>query len=450
MQNKGEIMNNQNKEVLENILNRTFFSAWKKQNYLKKPELYSNYSELELQVSASCDQNCSYCYYAKYGKDLYPAKIATFNTILTNLIIILEWLQEKKLYPKISLFSGELFSRPVGFIVLDSIINWYKLNKIKSEIIIPTNFSFILDKIKTQKIETMLEKAKKNKIGLFLSASVDGKYCDINRPFKKNIERTDKYYDDIFKFCKKWNFSFHPMIYSKNVEKWIDNFLWFQEIFEKHDIDWKSLYLLEVRNQEWTIQQIKDFYKFIRFVVQWSYKKSGVPKDQFPKFVFKNKLFNLFSMFARTGRGIGCSIQSTMQLRLGDLTTTLCHRNAYKELNLFKFNVKDNKISGIEDINLPLLISMYSAKSSNFPFCETCTINELCAGQCLGAMYEINQSNFIPIPSVCALEHVKVAAVLDELIDLDLFRFFYEEAIPKRESLKLYQKEWGKNNVFKS
>lgn len=436
-------MKTQNQELLESILNRTFFSAWRKQKYLKKPDLYSNYSELELQISTHCDQNCSYCYYARYGKDLYPPETQTFSNILTNLVLILEWLQEHKLYPKISLFSGELFSRPVGFIVLDSLLNWYILNRVRSDIIIPTNFSFILDKVKQQKVENLLEKAKYNKINVFLSASVDGKYCDINRPFRKDIQRTDQYYDDLFQFCKKWNFSFHPMIYSKHIEKWKDNFLWFQEMFQKHNIDWKSLYLLEVRNQEWTIEQLKELYKFIRFIINWSYKESGLPKEEFPQFAFRNRLFNLFSIFSKTGRGIGCSIQSTMQLRLGDLTTTLCHRNSYKELNLFKFVVENNKITGVEDINLPLLISMYSSKTTNFPYCETCTIKDLCLGQCLGAMYEINKSNFVPIPTVCLLEHTKVAAILDELIDLDLFRFFYEEAISKRESLKIYHKLWG-------
>jgi hypothetical protein len=56
-------------------------------------------------------------------------------------------------------------------------------------------------------------------------------------------------------------------------------------------------------------------------------------------------------------------------------------------------------------------------------------------------MYETNKDNFIVIPTVCALEHIKVAAILDELKELDLFKSFYNFAIPKRDSLKLYDKE---------
>jgi radical SAM protein with 4Fe4S-binding SPASM domain len=440
-------MNNQDNELIESILNRTFFTSWKNQKYLEDPYKYGNYAELELQVTAACDLQCKYCYYSKYSKELYPAKISKPKTVLTNLDIILQWLGKNSLYPKIALFSGELFSTKLGFQVLNKVINWHIENKIKNgQIVIPTNFTFIFDKEKTRRIEFFLMKAAIHKIKIHLSSSVDGKYCDDNRPLRNKTIRTDEYYDDLFKFCKKWNFSFHPMIYNEKIEKWIDNFLWFQQNFEKYDIDWKSLYLLEVRNKEWTKQQLKEFYKFIRFVIKWSYEKSGLPKEEFPKFAFQNKLFNLFSMFSTTGRGIGCSIQSTMQLRLGDLTTTLCHRNSYKELNLFKFKNENNTITGIEAINAPMLITMFSTKSSNFPFCEHCSIKELCSGQCLGSMYETNKDNFIVIPTVCALEHIKVAAILDELKELNLFKSFYNFAIQKRDSLKLYDKEWGKNN----
>jgi len=443
-------MNIQDNELVESILERTFFSAWKNQKHLENEYKYGNYSELELQITTACNQNCKYCYYSRYSKDLYPPQINRPKIILHNTDLMLDWLSKNSLYPKISLFSGEIFSTNVGFQVLEKAIDWHISNKIqRGMIVIPTNFTFILDKSKTNDVEYLLNKAVTNDVRVHLSASVDGKYCDENRPLRSGLDRTESYYDDLFMFCKKWGFSFHPMVYSGGIEKWTDNFLWFQENFIKHDIDWKSLYLLEVRNVEWNKQQLKEFYKFIRFVVGWSYQRSGVSKKEFPGFVFKHKLFNLFSLFSTTGRGIGCSIQSNMQVRLGDLTTTLCHRNAYKELNLFRFKVDNDEIVGIESINPALLISMYSAKTSNFPFCEHCAIKDLCSGQCLGAMYEINRDNFIPIPTVCALEHAKVAAILDELKELDIYKEFYEFAGSKRESLKLYDKEWGSKNGSK-
>jgi radical SAM protein with 4Fe4S-binding SPASM domain len=440
-------MNNQDNELIESILNRTFFTAWKNQKYLEDPYKYGNYSELELQVTAACNLQCKYCYYSKYSKDLYPPEISHPQTILNNTNLILEWLTNNSFYPKISLFSGELFSQKIGFQVLNKVINWHIENKISNgQIIIPTNFTFLFDKEKTKRIEFFLMKAAIHKINIYLSASIDGKYCDENRPLKnKNMIRTERYYNDVFQFCKKWNFSFHPMIYNEKIEKWIDNFLWFQENFEKHNLDWKSLYLLEVRNKEWTKPQLKEFYKFIRFIIKWSYHKSGLSKEQFSKFVLQHKLFNIFHIFTILGRGISCSIQSAMQLRLGDLTTTLCHRNAYKELNLFKFKT-DKHITGIETINTPMLISMFSSKNSNFPFCESCAIKEFCTGQCLGSMYETNKDNFIPIPTVCNLEHIKVAAIIDELKELDLLKFFYNINVSKRNSIKLYEQQWGKHN----
>jgi radical SAM protein with 4Fe4S-binding SPASM domain len=439
-------MNNHDNELIENILNRTFFKAWKNQKYLDDPYKYGNYGELELQITANCDLQCKYCYYQRYSKDLYPSKITKPKLVLKNLDMILKWLEKNSLYPKFNLFSGEIFSQKIGFQVLEKTINWHIKNSINGQIVIPTNFTFIFDKEKTKQIENLLNTAKENKIKIHLSASIDGKYCDENRPLRNKTVRTDEYYDNLFKFCKKWDYSFHPMIYNEKIEKWIDNFLWFQENFEKHDLDWKSLYLLEVRNKEWTKNQLKEFYKFIRFVIKWTYQKAKIPKEDFPKFTFQNKLFNLFSMFSTTGRGIGCSIQSTMQLRLGDLTTTLCHRNSYDELNLFKFKTDDTEITGIESINPSMLISMFSSKTKNFPFCEHCLINEFCSGQCLGSMYETNKDNFIVIPTVCALEHIKVAAILDELKELDLFTSFYDTITTKQNSLKLYDKEWGKKN----
>jgi hypothetical protein len=229
------------------------------------------------------------------------------------------------------------------------------------------------------------------------------------------------------------------MIYSANIEKWIDNFVWFQKMFQKFDIPIGAIYLLEVRNVEWNKQQIKEFYKFTRFVINWVYKHIRVPPEELPKFVFENKLFNLFSIFTRIGRGLGCSMQSTIQLRLGDLTASVCHRAAYKPHNLWKFKVEDNEIVDIESINHNLLIAAFSFDAKNLPMCEVCPIRELCNSQCLGSMHETNGELFLPIPTVCALEHAKVAAIIDEIIDLGLYDHFYKFT-EKKDSLTLYRK----------
>lgn len=432
-------MNKENTDLVKNILNRTFFTAWKNQKYKENEDIYGNYASLEIQINASCDLKCKYCYYTNHGKDLYPAKIAKPDLVLKNLDILLDWLSKNKYYPKFDFFSGEPFSQPVGFEALEKLIDWHIKEGVDGQIAVPTNFSFIFSDDKTDEVERLLTKGRENGVGVFLSVSIDGKYCDANRPFRDGRVRTDEYYDKVFAFAKKWRWSFHPMVYSENIEKWSDNFLWFQKNLKKHDIPWQSMYLLEVRNSEWTKDQLKEFYKFSRFVVKWAYEMSGVSKSDFPRYAFENKLFNLFSMFSSAGRGIGCSIQSTMQLRLGDLTTTLCHRSAYDGLNLFRFAVEGDEIIDIEPLNYGMMVAMYSADNNVFPWCENCPIRDFCTGQCLGAMYELNGDPFVPIPTVCALEHAKVAAMMDEIVELGLFQYFYDFT-DKKDSMKLYMK----------
>lgn len=451
--------NRENDLVVKNILNRTFFSAWKDRNNLRFKDKYENYGKLELQLNANCNLNCKYCYYAKYSDQLYPKEISDSKTVLNNLSILLNWLEKNHYYPELDLFSGEALIQKVGLQAVEMILDWFIRNKenipMNSNwydfigiLIIPTNFSWILDKEKAKEVDRLLTKAKENKISFWLSISIDGKYCDENRPFKNGTIRTEEYYRDIFLFAKKWNLSFHPMIYSHTIEKWKDNFLWFQDNFKNYGIDWDALYLLEVRNEEWSKKQLKEYYKFMRFLVKWSYEKINLPPKEFVKIVHKKILFNAFTIFGTNRRGISCSIQSFMQLRLGDLTTTLCHRNSYKGLNLFKFIVENNEITDIQALNPGMMIAMYSMDKKNQPWCETCPINSFCTGQCLGAMFETNQDNFMPIPTVCALEHAKVAAILDEIIELGLFDAYSEYYNGKENSFFIYKDYFKENNLW--
>jgi len=59
------------------------------------------------------------------------------------------------------------------------------------------------------------------------------------------------------------------MIYSNHIDKWIDNFIWFQDKFKEYDIYPFVLYLLEVRNAEWNKSQIIDMGIFMRFLVKY-------------------------------------------------------------------------------------------------------------------------------------------------------------------------------------
>lgn len=124
---------------------------------------------------------------------------------------------------------------------------------------------------------------------------------------------------------------------------------------------------------------------------------------------------NTLSMLFKCGRGMPCSIQSDFSIRLGDLKIVPCHRTAYDQFNYGYMKVENNKIVDIEPLNVPMLLSVQSMNVSNSPKCETCFIRSLCAGGCLGSQYEITGDPFIPINSVCALEHAKVMATLKGL-----------------------------------
>lgn len=430
------LMKKEDDQIIKGFLSRTFFDGWKPEN--AENPLYGNYKKLEIQVNAACDLKCKYCYYAKYKTDLYNPKIAKHSLVLKNLDMLLEWLTKNGLEPQIEIFSGELFMQDVGFEVLDRVIDWHIDNGVDTPIVVPSNFTFIMDDAKVERVESLLEKAQGR---IALSCSVDGKLCDANRPFRKgDIIRDDAYYDKMFKFVKKWRFAFHPMVYSAEIEHWKDNFLWYQENMKKHDIPFVNIYLLEVRNAEWNKRQLREFYKFMRFLVNWTWNmsKDQVAPEMFPQYVFDNRVFNMFSMFGTVGRGVGCSMQSTIQLRLGDLTTSVCHRAAYKPHNLWKFVTDGKEIVDIKSLNHNLAIAVGSLDFKASPFCSYCSIRDLCNGQCLGAMYETTGDPFLPIPTVCALEHAKVAGMMDELKALGLYHHFYSWAQAKQYSMKVY------------
>lgn len=438
--NKQEF-DRENSELITGFLNRTHFAGWKMGN-INNP-VYANYRNIELQVNANCNLSCSYCYYDKYKEQLYPKELNNTNQIKTNLELLLDWFISNNLLPEFDLFSGELLVQDIGIYILERLINWHVDNKYEGFIKIPTNFSWIMNDAKVQKIQELINFGKINSVFVGLSCSIDGKFADKYRPFKNGFSRTENYYQRIFEFCSKNDFGFHPMLYSEAIQDWIDNFLWFQDMFVKHNINWEKIYLLEVRNSNWTDQNNKDLYKFIRFVIKWIYGKLdsiGLSDKDKVEFIFKHRLMNLLSgLFSTNGRGIGCSVQSTVQLRLGDLSGTLCHRQSYKQLQPWKFVVENEKIVGINALNIAPYIAEQTTTHRNFPFCQSCFIKHLCIGGCPGAQYEINGDVFIPIPTVCAMEHVKVASILDAIKEVGLLSYFYHAiASEKRDTVDLY------------
>jgi len=453
----------ENDELMESFLERTFYSGWRDKD--KEDTRLENFRSLEIQLNAKCNLACKYCYLNRYGDKLYPEELNDEETILRNLDALIRWIKENNFYPKLELFTGETFMQPISFEILTRIIDELG-GDVERAIVIPTNFTFLLNDELTKKVEDIIEKGRERNIKIFLSASFDGKYCEGNRPFRQNVEshgispariwtqklgenddpRDDAYYDKAFKFIEKWGFGFHPMVYSEHIEDWKKNFLWFQEQFEKVGHPWYYLYLLEIRNVEWSNKQIQDYMEFVKFLWRWTYKKCGNNTKTLFDFLFKKKGFNILSSPLTTvGRGIGCSIQGTLFVRLGDLAIVPCHRTCYEPFNYGRLKVesgiqevsgytrkdgktvedyikdKGDRIVGVEAENVELMIGIYSMDSAKLPYCEACVINPLCNKGCLGSQYEVTGDLFTPIPTVCRLYHAKIKAMIEVFTELKIF-----------------------------
>jgi radical SAM protein with 4Fe4S-binding SPASM domain len=435
----------ENDKLINSFLERTFFIGWKN----PRAKGLENFRSIEFMLNTRCNLNCSYCYYAKYGKDLYPLDLQDDKKVLTNLEILLDWMVENKFIPRMEVFSGDPLTQDVGLKAIEMILDKYKNLKEKPEqIVVPTNYTFILSDALVKKVDDLLVKSRKIGIPVFLSASIDGKYCEPNRPFKVgNFDpRDDKYYEKAFAFSKKWGFYFHPMIHSGHIEKWEKNFLWFQKMLAKYGFDWKNIYLLEVRNYDWDKKSILEFEKFIEFLIKWTFSgPCNSDINQYLNFAFTQGFNILMSPLTTTGRGLGCSIQSTIHIRMGDLSIAPCHRLSYNPFITALFKVKNGKIIGIESKNPELFLGIMSMEGKNQPGCEVCPIKEICSLGCLGSQYEVTGDPFSPIPTVCQLEHAKIRAMIKAYKSLGIFHYIKEALSPEKRMAFEYIEEISNN-----
>jgi len=446
----------ENDALLESILQRTFYAGWKEPENPK----YMNFNSLEIIMNYKCNLGCAYCYINRWGEELYPSELyADEEKLLSNLQMILRWLKKNNYRPEIEYFSGEALVQEVGLKGLEVLVDSAPEGTV---ILVPTNYTFILSDVLTERVDRIITTAKSKGVRVSLSASTDGKYCEINRPFKSTITsqcenekrrwewkyndtpdpRDNTYYDRVFAFAKKWGFGFHPMVYSNNVERWKDNFLWFQEMYKKYDIPWSNLYLLEVRNAEWTDQQIKDYMDFIKFLVRWTWEMTGRNPSDYIDFVFKGKGFNILTGPLTTiGRGMGCSLQSAVYLRLGDLALVPCHRQSYKQFIIGWLKVENGEIVGVKSHNPEILVAEMSCTFRNFPYCEACPIKHICSGGCLGSQFEATGDPFTPIPKVCKLMHNKIRALIEVYKELGIYKSLLQRLpIGKREAFEYMEK----------
>ena len=402
---------------------------------------------LEIIITPQCNLKCSYCYLWKNKDNLFSNSCPDNQTLLANFDLILAWLEKNKFHPPLELFSGEFFAQSIGYQILEKICQHQAT--IAAELRVPyilvaTNFTFICSDELIEKVDSYRDRLKELGITLFLSASVDGKYIESNRSYDQNLDiemdvvRDDAYYDKLFDYCLKHNICFHPMIYSRHIDKWKDNFNWFMEQFAKRGVHPWGFYLLEVRNEEWTRDEIYKFQDFLRFLYNKMWHECDCDKEKYVNRLFDfSQNFNITNAPAWGGdRGLSCSVQSALCMRLDDLSLPLCHRTGYKNLLIGQWTPDDEEILHFESKNVELFASILGAQVSALPTCNGCMLNAICIGQCLGACYESNKNLFVPIPSVCALEHAKTMVFIEQALEYQVYNDIIKRMTPiKAEQL---------------
>lgn len=421
----------ENQLLADSFLNTYFFKSFHKS--IPHPK-----RSLELIVSPKCNLGCKYCYVHKYRKQIFDENIFDEDCTIINLKRILKWMEKNEFNPDLDIFSGELFAQEIGFKVLEVIFEHEEklAEDLRCRVItVPTNFTFLNSMQLTDRIKDLQNRFQDIGIKLFLSASFDGACMEENRPYTKVLDfdinqyRDDDYYNKVFQYCKDNDCGLHPMIYSKNIDKWKDNFLWFQEKMEQFGIAWEDLYLLNVRNEEWNDYSINEFEKFIEFLYDWTFEKVGHNPEYLVNFLLKGHGFNILSNpFTIVGRGLTCGLQNALCVRLSDLMVYPCHRTGYEHYYCGQFVEDEENVLKYKNKNAELLITVYSVHKEGMPACAQCPVNKMCPGQCLGACHESNNNLFVPIPSVCATVYALVSASIRSLLKHNAYTILLAQA----------------------
>ena len=392
-------------ELLKSFLERYFYQNFRGEN--------SSFRNIELYIRGNCPNNCAYCYIKKHGKELYPLEISSNEQILNNLKIFLEYYKEQHFKTDFSIFSSDIFRDGFAYKVFDIIYEAFQdiyFPYRPSSIMFPDYGSFLYSQEETDKVQTYIDKLNSVNIRLVFSLSIDGKFMDKNRG---DAARTDEFYARAMKFADKNFYAFHPMVSAINIDKWIENYDWWQsdEVIRSTA---DRLMMLEVRDDNWTPQALNDYIKFLDHVVDCEFQKMNKDKKLFVQRILGTSNYpgkgydNIFIPFFIKNNGgdscgSGCSIANNLCVRLGDLAIAPCHRTSYDKYITGNYIVEKGKITGINCRNWEILSAIYTWNRTSFPKCADCSIKEWCKGPCFGSNYEATGDLFWTPNSVCNL-----------------------------------------------
>lgn len=412
----------ENDQLLQFVLENRFFNVWRDKNApIDKRSLWDG-SNVELFITAACNLKCEYCYLQRHGEKLYPAKISSPDTIISNMRALFDWFVEEDFHIKnVDLFSGEIWHTDFGFRILDVILEYAQRGLVWQTVTIPTNCSFVLNDNTLHRMQNYIDRFAEAGMKIIISCSVEGKVLEsTSRPMASGEEvRYDDFYDRVFTFAKKNHYLFHPMVASTNVKQWIDNLKWYEQAMIDYEIqDCHPIMMLEVRNGGWDDESISDLLKYYDYEIDQTFEKCGNDVKRFANVLIgkdsnENHGYMNFALPLAENHP-GCTIPTQLCVRLGDLAICPCHRTSYDKFLYGKFDLEDGKISGITAINPQMAIRVLGGNNKIAHHgCDVCPYSGFCMRGCFGAQCEYENEPFMPIPSVCKMFMAKY----DHLID---------------------------------
>lgn len=413
--------------VLETILEKRFFTPWREGETGEPASLWPD-ANLELYVTAACNQNCEYCYLVRH-EELYPRDAMKPETIKGNLRIFLDWCLEQGFsFNQVDFFSGEIWHGPFGWDVLDILLEYIRRGLRVKTVMIPTNASFVLSDRAVTEIANRIQDYGDAGCRLQFSGSIDGALSDgiTRRGNDDNLTEKksgDDFYDRFFSFWRRFGFLFHPMVSAENVQYWKENFDWWDQQCREYGYDaFRDVMMLEVRNDGWTEENIRQYTAFLDYLIdKMLAERCGGDAEKLANYLFLTDIFNPggtgYVNFGLTPADAfqGCTVSDMFTVRLGDLAIPPCHRTAYDELLYGRFRVEDGKIVGIEEHN-PQMASRILFQDSILcsPGCDCCPYSYFCLRGCYGSQKETENDPFMPIESVCRLFKGKINFLIDK------------------------------------
>lgn len=427
----------ENNDLLKFMLNERYFKPWsdpsirERESYERRNSLLDE-ANLEIYITSTCNQNCEYCYLQKNKAGLYPQEYDKPELILQNLQSLIDWFIENDYFiPNVELYSGEIWHTKFGLDILEILYQSIDKGFTPDVIMIPSNCSFLRDKVQTGYIERYIRNFDKKGVRLAFSISVDGQPIeDMNRPLRDGSSKQDDFYERMFLFAYQYNFYFHPMVSAHSVHKWIENHKWWVENCKKYDIDPdKCIMMLEVRNDEWTDETIKYYNDFMNYLIDRFLKEIGTIKD-FSDFIVtepNRKIQHITGyvpyLLGESDSFAGCSVCNALTIRLGDMAICPCHRTAYNKYLYGHFVLDENhKIIDITANNFYMAERILFGNNNLLHFgCDTCVFNEVCLKGCYGSQLEATGDPFIPAKSVCKFFKAKFMNLINKYEEIGLW-----------------------------